>query len=48
LAEVTPNTKRATRGLILPSASLLGNSGENDLLPETVAELQRLGLSPRE
>ena len=25
-----------------------GNPGENELLPQTVAELQRLGLSPRE
>ncbi len=47
LAEVTSNTKRGTRGFILPSASLLGNPGENELLPETVAELQRLGLWPR-
>ena len=45
---MTSNTKRGTRGFILPSASLLGNPGENELLPETVAELQRLGLWPRE
>ncbi len=48
LAEVTPNTKRGTRGFILPPASAPGNPGENELLPKTVAELQRLGLSPRE
>ena len=48
LAEVTPNTKRGTRGFILPPASAPGNPGENELLPETVAELKRLGLSPRE
>jgi IS5 family transposase len=48
LAEVTPNTKRGTRGFILPPASALGNPGENELLPDTVAELQRLGLQPRE
>lgn len=48
LAEVAPNTKRGTRGFILPPASLPGNPGENELLPDTVAELQRLGLSPRE
>jgi len=48
LAEVTPNTKRGTRGFILPPASAPGNPGENELLPETVAELTRLGLSPRE
>lgn len=48
LAEVTPNTKRGTRGFILPPATAPGNPGENELLPDTVAELQRLGLAPRE
>jgi IS5 family transposase len=48
LAEVTPNTKPGTRGFILPPASAPGNPGENELLPQTVAELQRLGLLPRE
>ncbi|MEJ7786331.1 MAG: transposase [Solirubrobacteraceae bacterium] len=48
LAEVTPNTKRGARGLILPAASLPGNPGENTLLPQTVTELQSLGLSPKE
>lgn len=48
LAEVTPNTKPGARGFILPPATAPGNPGENELLPTTVAELQRLGLSPRE
>jgi transposase, IS5 family len=48
IAEITPNTKRGARGLILPATSLPGNPGENQLLPQTVAELDRLGLSPRE
>jgi len=48
IAEVTPNTKRGARGLILPAASLPGNPGENALLPQTVTELGRLGLAPRE
>ncbi|MGD0454473.1 MAG: transposase [Solirubrobacteraceae bacterium] len=48
LAEVTENTKRGARGLILPAASTLGNPQENTLLPDTVAELRRLGISPRE
>jgi len=48
IAEVTPNTKRGARGLILPAASLPGNPGENTLLPQTVSELKQLGLSPRE
>ena len=45
---MTPNTKRGGRGFILPPATAPGNPGENELLRQTVAELQRLGLSPRE
>ena len=48
LAEATPNTKRGARGFILPPQTAPGNPGENELLPQTVAELERLGLSPRE
>jgi transposase, IS5 family len=48
LAEVTENTKRGARGLILPAATAPGNPQENTLLPDTVAELIRLGLCPRE
>ncbi len=48
LAEVTENTRRGARGLILPAATAPGNPGENTLLPDTVTELKRLGLSPRE
>ena len=48
LAEVTENTRRGARGLILPAVTAPGNPGENTLLPATVTELQRLGLSPRE
>jgi IS5 family transposase len=48
IAEVTANTKRGARELILPAASLPGNPVENALLPQTVTELQRLGLSPKE
>jgi transposase, IS5 family len=48
LAEVTENTGRGARGLILPAATAPGNPHENTLLPDTVAELIRLGLCPRE
>jgi IS5 family transposase len=48
LAEVTENTKRGARGLILPASTAPGNRQENALLPGTVAELKRLGISPRE
>jgi transposase, IS5 family len=48
LAEVTPNTKPGARGFILPPATAPGNPGENQLLPQTVEELQRLGLKPKE
>jgi IS5 family transposase len=48
LAELTPSTKPGARGFILPPATAAGTPGENELLPTTVAELQRLGLSPGE
>ena len=48
LAEVTPNTKPGARGFVLPAVTVAGNPKENTLLPQTVNELQRLGLSPRE
>lgn len=48
ICEVTENTKRGARGLILPAASMPGNAGENTLLPTTVAELTRVQISPRE
>ena len=48
LAEVTENTKPGARGLILPASTMLGNPAEETLLPGTVAELQRLGIAPRE
>jgi IS5 family transposase len=48
LAEVTENTKPGARGLILPASTTIGNPSENTLLPGTVAELGRLGISPRE
>ncbi len=48
LCEVTQNTKPGARGFILPASSGAGNPGENTLLPATAAELQGLGLRPRE
>jgi transposase, IS5 family len=48
LAEVTENTKPGARGLILPASAELGNPAEDTLLPQTVSELQRLGISVRE
>jgi IS5 family transposase len=48
LAEVTANTRRGARGYVLPAATAPGNPGENRLLPQTAAELDRLGLRPRE
>jgi IS5 family transposase len=48
LAEVTENTKRGARGLILPASTELGNPAEDTLLPGTVAELGRLGITVRE
>jgi IS5 family transposase len=48
LCEVTENTRRGARGLIVPAASVIGNPGEDTLLPATIAELKRLGISPKE
>ena len=48
LTEVTENTRRGARGLILPASTQVGNPAENTLLPATVAELERLGIRPRE
>jgi IS5 family transposase len=48
LAEVTENTKRGARGLILPASTELGNPAEDTLLPQTVAELTQLGIRVQE
>ncbi len=48
ICEVTENTKRGARGLIVPACSETGNPQENTLLPHTIAELEKLGLAPRE
>lgn len=48
LCEVTASTKPGQRGLLLPPASLPGSPNENELLPQTVAELTGLGIEPRE
>jgi transposase, IS5 family len=48
ICEATENTKRGARGLILPATSQTGNPHEDTLLPQTVRELDRFGLRPRE
>ena len=48
LAELTSSTKRGSRGLILPPVTRPGSVHENELLPATIAELERLGLRPAE
>jgi transposase, IS5 family len=48
ICEVTENTRSGARGLLLPAATASGSPGENTLLPDTVQELERLGLRPRE
>jgi transposase, IS5 family len=48
VAEVTASTRRGARGYVLPAASAPGNPGENRLLEQTMVELDRLGLRPRE
>ena len=48
ICEVTENTRRGARGLILPAGHAPGNPAENRLLPQTSAELDRAGISLRE
>jgi IS5 family transposase len=48
LCEVTENMRRGARGLILPPTTQIGNPGEDTLLPDTITELKRLGISPKE
>ncbi len=45
---MTPNTRRGARGFVLPAATRPGHPGENTLLPDTLTELHRLGIRPRE
>jgi transposase, IS5 family len=48
LTELTENTRRGARGLILPAASAIGSPNESDLLPATGAELDRLDIRPQD
>lgn len=48
LAEVTPHTRHGARGLILPPKLRAGSTPENDLLPDTVAELVAVSIRPQE
>ena len=48
ITELCENTRRGARGLILPASSKIGSPNEADLLPQTGAKLDRLGLEPRE
>lgn len=43
-----PRTRSGARRLILPASSQLGNPSETTLLPDTGAELERLGIARRE
>jgi len=48
ICEVTEHTRRGARGLIMPASTRLGNPTEDTLLPDTIGELTRLGIRPRE
>jgi hypothetical protein len=48
IAEITEHTQRGARGVIVPASTRLGNPGEDTLLPDTIGELARLGIRPRE
>lgn len=47
-AELTANTRRGARGLLVPPTLAIGNAHEDTLLPETVAEVVTLDLRPPE
>ena len=42
------HAERGARGLILPASTEIGNPAEDTLLPQTVAELERLGIRVQE
>jgi transposase, IS5 family len=46
--ELTANTRRGARGLLVPPKMGVGNTSEDALLPETVAEILALDLKPAE
>jgi IS5 family transposase len=48
IAEITPHTRKGARRFVLPPQTAPGNPHEERLLPATVAELQRLGLTVSE
>jgi IS5 family transposase len=48
ITELSENTRRGARGLILPPSTKVGSPNESDLLPVTGARLDRLGLKPQE
>jgi len=48
LAEVTENTRRGARGLILPAPTQIGSPNEADLLGATADELRSASLIPRD
>jgi IS5 family transposase len=47
-AELTANTRRGARGLLVPPKVAVGSAHEDTLLPKTVAEVMALDLRPSE
>lgn len=48
ICEITENTRKGARGLILPAGHAPGNPAENRLLPQTSSELEHAGITLRE
>ena len=48
ICEVTEHTQRGARGLILATSTRLGNPAEDTMLPDTISQLTRLRIRPRE
>jgi transposase, IS5 family len=48
ICEITEHTKPGARGLIIATSNRIGNPAEDTLLPDTLGELTRLNIRPRE
>lgn len=48
ICEITEHTKRGARGLIIQTSNRIGNPAEDTLLPDTLGQLTRLNIRPRE
>jgi IS5 family transposase len=48
ICEITEHTRAGARGLIIATSARIGNPAEDTLLPDTLGQLSRLAIKPRE